>query len=180
MLLAALDLVGRRCVVVGAGPVGARRAATLVAEGALVTVIAPEVGAALPEGITLRQRPYRRGDLAGAALAISATGRPEVDRRVAAEARRRAVPLNVVDVPEFSSLYFTAQHRVGAVVIGVSTEGRSPALAQWVRDRVAAAVPTRVGEVAELLGQERRDLHRRGLSSEGRDWARRIDELLAD
>lgn len=177
-LVAALE--GRRVVVVGAGRVGARKATQLRAAGARVTVVASEVLAPLPEGVDLVARPYRAGDLAGAALCVSATGDAAVDDLIVAEARDRRVWLNVVDDPVRSTFFFTAVHRAGDVVVSVSTEGAAPALAQWVRDLVARVLPANLGDVARHLRAERRDLHVAGESTEGRDWRARVVALVED
>ena len=84
-----LDLTGRPAVVVGGGQVALRRARGLLAAGALVHVIAPQVDPALAgEEVTVSRREYRDGDLEGAWLAHAATGDPAVNARVAAEAQR--------------------------------------------------------------------------------------------
>src|SRR5580698_4104785 len=86
----ALDLTQRPCLVVGAGPVAARKVRGLLACGARVSVIAPDIGAEMRALTTsladLGQRPYRAGDVAGFRLVITATGDPAVDGAVAAEA----------------------------------------------------------------------------------------------
>jgi siroheme synthase-like protein len=95
-----------------------------------------------------------------------------------AEARERNVPLNVVDDPKRSNFYFTAVHRTGDVVVSVSTEGASPALAQVLRDRIRDALPANTEDVARALRAERAELHRRGESTEGIDWRQRVESLL--
>jgi siroheme synthase-like protein len=173
------DLAGRRVVVVGAGAVGARKAHQLVEAGADVTVVAPRVLAPLPAGTTLVAREFRDEDLDEAVLVVSACGRPDVDDAVAAAARVRNVLTNVVDDPQRSSFYFAAVHRDGEVVVAVSTEGASPALAAWVRDRVRAALPTGLARVARRLREERARYHDEGVSTEGIDWLARIEALVA-
>jgi len=86
---AGLRLAGRRVVVVGGGHVAQRRVPTLLAVGAEVTVVSPEVTPAiegLGDEITLVQRGYRSGDLAGAWYVIAATDDREVNELVSAEA----------------------------------------------------------------------------------------------
>ncbi len=174
------DLAGRRVVVVGAGAIGARKAHQLVEGGAAVTVVAQEVLAPLPQGTTLIEREFRDEDLDDALLVVSATGRPDVDDTVVVAARARNVLVNVVDDPRRSSFYFTAVHREGDVVVAVSTEGASPALAAWVRDRLAAALPRGLARVAQRLRAERARYHDEGSSTEGLDWPTRISALVAE
>src|SRR5581483_6650142 len=88
----ALDLAGRRAVVVGGGRVALRRAAGLIESGAVVEVIAPAVLPGLAAlDVTVHARQYRDGDLDGAWLAHAATGDPRVNTAVAAEAERRRI-----------------------------------------------------------------------------------------
>lgn len=79
-----VDLTGRRTLVVGAGPVGARRARTLLEAGAQVEVVAPDVRADLPSGITHHDRPFEPTDLDGAWLVVAATDDRAVQEQIAA------------------------------------------------------------------------------------------------
>jgi precorrin-2 dehydrogenase / sirohydrochlorin ferrochelatase len=177
----ALELTGKDVLVIGAGRIGAGKAALLVDAGARVTMISRDVLAELPRGLTtLVQRDYRDGDLAGYALVVSATGDAAVNDRVVIEARRANIWLNVVDDPERSDYFFTAVHRAGDVTVSVSTEGASPALAQVLRSMIAEGLPDNLAEVAEQLRLERATFHADGSSTEGIDWRARIRELLGD
>ena len=142
-----VDLTNRRVVVIGAGRVGVHKAAQLLDSGALVTMISSEVLAPVPAGVAeLRVRPYEQGDLAEALLVVAATGDAAVNDLIVKEANERNILVNVVDDLGRSDFYFTAVHRDGDVVVSVSTGGASPALAQWVRDAVARALPEEPGE----------------------------------
>jgi siroheme synthase-like protein len=167
-------------LVVGAGAVGVRKAIQLLEAGAEVTILAEAFTAPLPEGIAhVLCRRYRRGDLRGFWLVVSATGRPEVNDAIVEEAREEGIWLNVVDDPGRSSFYFMALHRQGEVTVAVTTEGAAPALAQEIRSLVADRLPHNLGVVAATLRHERRDVHERGASTENLDWRPRIRELLA-
>jgi siroheme synthase-like protein len=182
----ALVIEGRACLVVGAGAVAARKVAGLVACGAEVTVIAPVVGSgvaalASPSGSTgpgtvrVERRPYRAGDAARFRLVVTATGIAAVDRAVARDAELAGVWVNTADDPEGCSFLLPAVHREGPVAIAVSTGGASPALAAWLRDRVAVVVGPETSTLAELLSGVRRDLRAVGRSTEGVDWRRVLD-----
>jgi siroheme synthase-like protein len=174
-----MNLADKDVLVIGAGRIGAGKAGLLIDAGARVTMIARDVVAELPRGLTtLEERDYRDGDLEGFALVVSATGDAAVNDRVVDEARREGVWLNVVDDPQRSDFYFTAVHRDGDVTVSVSTAGASPALAQELRTMIARGLPDNLGDVARQLRQERADVHARGSSTEGRDWRPRIRELL--
>ena len=176
MLPVVIDLAGRPVTVVGAGAVAARKVAQLLECGAVVTVIAEDVRAPLPGGVdAVRRRRYGPGDLEGAFLVVAATGDHEVDDAIVAEAASRGQLLNVVDDPKRSSFYFSALYRDGDVVVSVSTSGASPALASWVRDRIAATLPSGLGSLAQRLAARRHAYHVAGTSTEGLAWRDWID-----
>lgn len=175
----ALKLTNKEVLVIGAGRIGTGKASLLVEAGARVTMIARDVLAELPKGLTsVERRDYRDGDLRGYALVVSATGDATVNDRIVEEARRENVWLNVVDDPQRSDFYFTAVHRAGDVIVSVSTEGASPALAQELRSMIAERLPDNLAGVAQQLRRERADFHAAGASTEGVDWRPRIRELL--
>lgn len=174
-----VELRGRCVMVIGAGAVGAYKAAQLVEAGARVTILASEVRAALDPGVeAVLRRPYQFGDLAGAFLVVAATGDPLVNDRIVVEARELHILLNVVDDLARSNFFFTAVHRDGDVVVSISTSGASPALAQWLRNTLAQAVPKNIAHVATQLRAERRALHARGASTEQLDWTARVQHLI--
>src|ERR1041385_112770 len=128
-----LDLGGWRAVVIGGGSTAEGKVRGLVAAGAHVTVVSPAVTPALAalvrrNAIELKRRPYRRGDLAGAWLAIAAVHR-SVSEALWAEAEQLGVPLNAVDDIEHCTFIAPAVHREGDITVAVSTAGKSPALA---------------------------------------------------
>jgi siroheme synthase-like protein len=175
-----LNLTGRACLVVGAGPVAARKAAGLLAAGADVTVIAPAIGAAMAAlgPLTLQRRTYERGDVAAFRLVITATGDPTVDGAVFAEAEAAGVWVNSADDPEHCSFILPSVHRDGPVTIAVSTSGRSPAQATWLRGRLAQAGGPGLGALAELLGRARAQVRARGDATDTVDWAGLLDGPL--
>jgi siroheme synthase (precorrin-2 oxidase/ferrochelatase) len=124
-----LNLSGVRCLVVGAGAVGARKEATLRAAGADVTVVAPE-----------RNRAFRPGDCAGHRLVVAATDDGAVNDAVQADAHAHGAWCNRADRADGGDLAFAAIHRAGDVTVGVSTDGTDPRRAVEVRDRIAAVL----------------------------------------
>ena len=167
--MACLDVAGRRCLVVGGGAVGAEKAAGLLACGARVTVVAPEVGAEL-RGLAVewRRRRYRRRDLQGAFLVIAATSDRAVNERVHRDAEARGMLCNVADVPDLCNFILPAVHREGPIAIAVSTGGASPALAKRLRDRIAEIVSPRHAELADELQRLRPEVKERFPSYEER------------
>ncbi len=136
-----LKLAGRAVTVVGGGPVAASKLRALLAAGARVTVVAPEVRDAIAaSGVAVRRRTFRASDLDGAWLAVAAAP-PEVNREVAAAAEERCLFLNAVDDPRNASLYLGGVVRRGGVTTAISTDGRAPALAGLIREALEALLP---------------------------------------
>jgi len=138
-----LEVAGRRCVVFGAGPVAQSRAAALLDAGAVVTVIA---------------RPHEDGDLAGAFLAVAATGDAAETARIFAEAEREGVLLNAVDDPARCHFAVPAVLRRGDLVVAVSTGGRAPGYAGRLRDELARTVGAEHGTLLDLIAGVRDEL----------------------
>ena len=154
--MACLDLSGRSVLVVGGGPVALEKVDGLLAAGARVTVVAPEILPELAElELTLARRTYRTEDLTGRFLVVAATSTTSVNRRVFREAEALSILCNVVDVPELCSFILPAVHRHEPIAIAVSTGGASPALAQHLRDQIAAVVRPEHAELANRLRELR-------------------------
>ncbi len=162
--LAALDLRGRRCVVAGGGAVARRKVAGLLAAGAVVHVVAPEVDE-MPEGAVVERRAARLGDLAGAVVLVCATDDPATNSALAREARRRDVLVNVVDDPDAGTFTVPAVLRRGRLQVGVSTAGASPLLAAGIRDEIRAHVGEEYGELAALLADLRASWEPRAIAA---------------
>jgi precorrin-2 dehydrogenase/sirohydrochlorin ferrochelatase len=147
--IACLKLSGRRCVVVGGGEIGLEKVEGLLVCDAEVTLIAPEAGPELEalaaEGsIRWERRAYASaGDLEGVFLVIACTNDTDVNIAVYDDAERRAMLVNVVDVPPLCNFILPAIVRTGPLAIAISTAGASPALAKRMK-----------AEVAELFGEE--------------------------
>jgi siroheme synthase-like protein len=176
-----LVVAGRRCVVVGGGRVAARKVAGLVEAGADVVVIAPAISEEVRSmGVDLLERPYRSGDLDVAWLAIAATDDPSTNQRIFADARAARVWVNAADDPESCSFTLPAVVRQGPVTVAVSTSGYSPALAAWIKDRIASELGPEVALLAELLSETRDELKAAGRSTEGVDWRRALDSDMLE
>jgi precorrin-2 dehydrogenase len=158
-----VKLVGRRCLVVGAGTVGESKIASLFEAGAVVRVVAPEATPlvqswAATGKIAWLARPWEPGDLDAMFLVVAATSSPELHEQILAEARRRAVLCNVMDVPELCDFYYPAVAQRGALQIAVSTAGQSPALAQRLRKELEEQFGPEYEAWLQQLGDEREKL----------------------
>lgn len=184
LLPIALRLEGRRCLVVGGGPVALSKVRSLRACGAEVAVVATVACeglrslADLDAAVELFERPYREGDVRGAWLVVAATGDPSVDGLVSDDAHRQQTFVNAVDDIEHASAYLTAVVRRDPVLVAISTSGASPAMASWLRRRLSSELEPEIGEVALVLAELRAELRAAGRSTEGLDWGPAIDDEL--
>jgi precorrin-2 dehydrogenase/sirohydrochlorin ferrochelatase len=158
-----LKLAGRACLVVGAGSVGTPKIEGLLAAGADVTVVAPHatdaVKAWADAGRLLWQaRSFEPSDLDGVFLVVVATPSRELNDRVFKQAQREGVLANVVDDPPRCDFYYPAVVRRGALQVAISTDGKSPALAQRLRKQFEHELGPVYEDWVEELGQERQRL----------------------
>jgi len=161
-----VGLERKQAVVVGGGNVAARKVGELLEAGAHVTVISPahtpELKALAKAGhITIIGRPYLKGDLSGAFLAIAATDDPDVNQTIWQEAEQHGCLVNVVDDPAHCHFIMPAVIRRGDVTVTISTGGTSPALARRLRERLETLVGPEYGELAALLAELRLQLRSR-------------------
>lgn len=189
-----LIVEGRPCLVVGGGRVAARRVAALLECGAVVRVVAERVGpevralAGRPRpgrgGLELEERPYRRGEADGYHMVLAATDSREANRQVAADAAAAGVLVNSADDPAVCTFVLPAVARQGPVSVAVSTDGHSPALARWLRDRLAAGDAGGLGPelavLAELLAEKRDEIRASGRSTESVDWRPALDSDMLE
>ena len=158
--IACLKLTGRRCVVVGGGDVGLEKVEGLLACDGSVTLIAPD---AVPElrsladegSIRWERREYETGDLEATFIAIAATDDTDVNIRVYEDAERRAMLVNVVDVPPLCNFILPAILRTGPLAIAISTAGASPALAKRIKAQIAETYGEPYARLAVLLNEVR-------------------------
>jgi precorrin-2 dehydrogenase / sirohydrochlorin ferrochelatase len=158
--IACLRLSGRRCVVVGGGDVGLEKVEGLLACDGDVTLVSPEAIEPLRElaeegSIQWERRGYRPEDLEGTFIVIAATGDSEVNIRVFEDAERRAMLVNVVDVPPLCNFILPAIIRNGPLAIAISTAGASPALAKRIRNEIADEYGEPYARLAILLNEVR-------------------------
>ena len=162
--IACLKLTGRKCLVVGGGEIGLEKVEGLLACDGAVTVVAPEAGPALEElaregSITWHQRDYEPADLVGTFMVIASTDDTDVNIGIYHDAEKRAMLVNVVDVPPLCNFILPAIVRTGPLAVAISTAGASPALAKRMKR-----------EIAELFGEEYAQLA--VMLNDARGWAK--------
>jgi precorrin-2 dehydrogenase/sirohydrochlorin ferrochelatase len=176
-----LVLEGRSCLVVGGGGVARRKAEGLLACGAVVTVVAPEVDpqlAALP--VRIERRAYEDGEAARYRLVIAATGDPAVNQRVYDDGEAAGVWVNAADDPERCSFTLPSVMRRGPLQVTVSTGGHSPAMAVWLRRRIEAELGAEYEVLLRLLSEIRATIQGAGGSTDDLNWTSVLDSNMLD
>ncbi len=155
-----LKLEGLSVVVVGAGTVAASKLDGLLAAGAKVTVVAPQISEAVraraSELASIVEQPFRAAHLAGARWVVAAAT-PEVNRAAAAAAAVRGLFVNAVDDKAAATAYLGGVIRRGPVEIAISTGGIAPALAGLLREALDALLPHDLERWIEVAALARRD-----------------------
>jgi precorrin-2 dehydrogenase / sirohydrochlorin ferrochelatase len=160
LYIACLRLSGRSCLVVGGGDVGLEKVEGLLACGGQVTLIAPDGVPELAEyaqegSIKWERRGFTDADLDGRFLAIAATDDTDVNISVYEGAERRAMLVNVVDVPPLCNFILPAIVRSGPLAIAISTAGASPALAKRMKREIAESFGEPYARLAVMLNDAR-------------------------
>jgi precorrin-2 dehydrogenase/sirohydrochlorin ferrochelatase len=172
-----LVLDGRPCLVVGGGHIALRKVEGLLACGGRVTVVAPRIVGELRglAGVTCEERVWRPADMAGMWLVIAATDDPGVNRAVYEAGEAAGIWVNGADDPANCSFTLPSVVRRGDLQVTVSTGGRSPALATWLRRRLEGEIGPEYAVLLDLLASEREGLKAAGRSTEGLDWQSALD-----
>ena len=175
----------RKVLVVGAGRIAARKIQSLLDLGALVTVVAPEVGPQVAEmtdtnRVELIRRGFEPSDLDDGWLVVTATDDPTVNAAVFAEAESRRMFCNSADDPENCSFTLMSVVRQADLVVALGTGGRSPALATWLKHHVQEEMGPEYALLLDLLSETRETMRAAGRSSEDADWQRAFESGIVE
>ena len=155
-----VDLNDKTALVVGGGPVAARKARVLLDYGPRVLVCAPRFVPELEQlsGAELLRQPFVPELLEGVSLAVAATDDRVLNRTVAQLCRKRAIPVNVADSREESTFLFPAVVRRGRLSVGISSGGSSPTACAYLRRELERALPQALGPILDWLEELRGEL----------------------
>ena len=164
-----LKLDGRRVIVVGGGEIATSKMEGLLQAGANIVVVSPVLNAQLTalvreSKIVWREKEFSPADLQDAFLVIAATSVPSVNEAVYRAADARGLLCNAVDDIENCHFYYGAVVQRGDLQIAISTNGKSPALAQRLRKELEAQFGTEYENWIEWLGAARDALRASGAS----------------
>ncbi|KAI0005854.1 siroheme synthase [Russula compacta] len=189
-LLIAWQLNDKHVLVVGGGQVASSRAQHVLAAGAKLTLVSPSEGLdeqtrLLIQGdstdnrIVFRDRTFLSTDLDDADMVLTAIDDVALSRDIATSCRARRIPVNVADDPSYCDFYFGSQIRQGPLQIMVSTNGKSPKLANIIRRRIEESIPNGAGEAIEKVGLLREKLKERA-PGVGGDVSKRRMKWMVD
>ena len=182
-----LNLRGAPCLVVGAGRVGAGKAEVLVAAGARVRMVAPEIGdhaAELARGgrLEIRAGAFEEADLDGLRLVIAATDDRALNRQIVEFAEERGILANSASDAAIGHFSMPAIVDRSPVLAAVSTGGASPSLARYIRARLETLIPQSFGRLAELARATRAEVNARlpRISDRRAFWDRVFEGPIAE
>ncbi|MBF0613836.1 MAG: bifunctional precorrin-2 dehydrogenase/sirohydrochlorin ferrochelatase [Magnetococcales bacterium] len=179
-----LDVRGRSCLLVGGEGEAIRKGLALLNAGASLIVVAErlaaELAVAVQEGRALwRNEPFVAAHLDGVWLAVSTCADETVNARIHAAAEERRVWLNVVDQPRYCTVTWPAVVEHPPVCVAISTGGAAPALAGYLRQRIGAVVPERIGLLARHMARWRQQVPG-GLAVRAAFWRGMMDQGLVE
>ena len=182
---ASLNINGRKCLVVGGGQIALRKVLSLLEHGAVVEVISPTLCPELEDMARKNEvravtREYRPDDLNGVFIAIIATNDSKINRKIANEARKKLVLVNVVDDADYCDFIAPSYIRRGFISIAISTSGKSPALARKLRTRLEKEFGEEYSRLACLLSDVRSEILKKKIKINEEDWqeAINLDSLI--
>ncbi|MBW2567902.1 MAG: bifunctional precorrin-2 dehydrogenase/sirohydrochlorin ferrochelatase [Deltaproteobacteria bacterium] len=158
-----LDVLNRKCLIVGGGSVGTRKVLTLLDCGAKVTLVSPDASEKLLELvdnglIAWEKRSYLTSDLDGTFLVIGATDDEELNHQISADAEKLNMLCNIADRPEVCNFILPAIVNRGDLMISISTSGKSPAFAKTLRKELERQFGVEYAEFLRLMGAIRKKL----------------------
>lgn len=178
MLSITLDLKHRPALVVGGGNVAQRKIKALLQSDVRVRVIAlnPQPENLKHDGLEWRQATYANEDLDGVAIVITAAT-SDVNEEVVRDAQRVGIPVSSATSPEQGDFHLPATIHREDLIISISTQGKAPALARRLRERLEADVDEGYGEWVRLLGELRPEILAKVPDAQARDA---VWDLLCD
>ncbi len=181
------NISGRKCLVVGAGAIAARKAELLLKAGGKLRIVAIDISERIHElaaghSLELLQREFTEADMDGVACVIAATDNDILNREISGLARARDIPVNVVDNPELCSFIMPSMIDRGPVQIAISSGGVSPVLARMLRSKLESCIPGAYGELAKLAEAFRQPVKQAlpNVDARRRFWESVLDGQVAE
>ena len=150
------NVADRRCLVVGAGPVAARKIEALVRAGAPIRVVAPEAVDSVRDHaeagrIDYQARDFQEEDLEGIFLVVIASSDAALNDRIAEEARGRGLLINAAHKADAGDVLLPSVIRRDPIQVAICTDGASPVLGRLLRNHLESRIPGAFGRLAALV-----------------------------
>ena len=173
----------KSCLIIGGGNIAYRKAVLLNKAGAIIHVVAPNIAddlAVLAEqsGGILTKREYQSDDLKGHIFIIGATDIDTINQRIASDANKLGILVNIVDSPDLCDVIFPALIDRTPLLISVSSSGAAPVLARSIRSQIESSVPANIGELGDFIAQRRTAV--RVALDNNESWVRQFWEQTLD
>ncbi len=173
------NMSGRRCLVIGGGPVAERKIAALLEVGAAVTVISPQVTEQIAGWATLRSievltKRYQAGEMAGFEIVFVATNDSQLNAAAYEEGKNRGIWVNVADDPAHCDFILPSVLRRGPLTVAVSTGGSAPALSRAIREELESYFTKDYEILAGLTAEVREELRLRSISPDYETWRKAL------
>jgi siroheme synthase-like protein len=181
----ALNLRGRRVLVIGGSEEALQKVPKLLAAGADVTIVAPSVDAVLSKlararALTWYVRDFVPTDIAGAHAVMLTEIDPERGAMLRALANQRGFLLIAIDQPAFSDVFLVSTMVRGPIQIAISTSGRAPLLARRIRESLEAALDEHFGAFARRFAALRASVRLLPRAERSAVLARALDGFAMD
>ncbi len=152
-----IDIENKKCVVVGGGFVALRKIEKIMPFKPKITVVAPEIcnEIAAIYGLEIRKRKFLDSDITDAFTVIAATNNNELNAYVFKLCQEKNILINTVDDKKKCGFIFPALVKKENVTVGISTEGKSPIYARFLREKIDSSLDENVDRVIDILSSVR-------------------------
>ncbi|MGN0466807.1 MAG: bifunctional precorrin-2 dehydrogenase/sirohydrochlorin ferrochelatase [Lachnospiraceae bacterium] len=156
-----IEMKNKTCLVVGGGRIATRKIKTILSYGANVKVIAPKICDEIKQyakeniNLDMQEREFAYEDCEGMFLVIGATNDIKLNKNIYRYCNQRNILVNIINGKDFCTFLFPSTIRRKDISIGITTSGKSPALAKAIRKQIEENLPSHYGELNEILGWAR-------------------------
>jgi precorrin-2 dehydrogenase/sirohydrochlorin ferrochelatase len=157
-----INIKNRKCLVVGGGAVGARKALTLIKAEACITIVSPKFTSDFTSieklGAKLLQKKYDANDIKGIFLVIAATDDSDLNLEISRQAKKENILCNIADLPDESDFILPSIIDRNDLMITISTSGKSPALAKKIKQNLENEFGSEYSDFLIIMGKIRKKL----------------------
>ena len=147
------DIENKRIAIVGGGYAAKEKFFKLYRFTHNITIVAPEMVFAVPKDVEVKKKIFAAPDAEGIDIAIISTDNATSDKFAQQLCRNKGIRVHVVDHPEMSDFDFPELCKKGDMVVGVTSSGKSPASAAYVRGEIDKMIPDCMADIIKRLGE---------------------------